>query len=796
MSALVVSLDDSAAADTRQVGGKAAGLARLIALGVPVPPGIVVTTEAYRTALAANGLADAPPARLREALPAATLPPELDAAIRSALAGLDAESLAVRSSATSEDLAEASFAGQHDTLLGIRSEEAVLHAVRTCWASLWSPRAVDYREQRGWTGEVAMAVVVQTMVAADWAGVLFTADPVTGDPQRMAIETVRGLGESLVSGEVTGQRVVVDKATLHVVDGVTEVPDALITQVAGLGRQVEDAFGVAQDIEWAASSDRVFLVQARPMTALLSPPRARRGAARFGPLQRAMAPNVREHVPVAPYPFDLSIFFRPLWEHLWAALPRLGLHTPPIDRVFVEIGDGVIQVVPPKVRPTPHILTLPMVLLRALRTDPDAWLEQARQLAADARRLEDAAPDAASDADLLARIRELSARQVALAPGRFAAFPGGMLASAVLGFAVSRAVRRGEAARVESELLAGVASVTSAANRELRLIADTVRGDQNVRDLFAAKSPGEIIEELPGISGGKAIAARVDAYLSRYGNRETRLPSAAFPAWRDEPSLVYGLLKALVAGAIERTDDGAERAREARLEIERRLAHGWLGLKGVFLRPLLARSLPAARAFVAYRENSHYLLFAPFATIRRLALELGRRLAERGELDAADDIFFLQLDELEARHPAGELHETARRRHEARRALEGRETTVPVDLLTVAGPELRGRPVSAGRAVGPARIIRTEREFGRLSAGEILVAPYTNPTWTPLFAIAAGVVVEAGGAASHAAIVAREYGLPGVMGVAGATARLHDGERLIVDGDHGTVAVLDAAAMT
>lgn len=199
------------------------------------------------------------------------------------------------------------------------------------------------------------------------------------------------------------------------------------------------------------------------------------------------------------------------------------------------------------------------------------------------------------------------------------------------------------------------------------------------------------------------------------------------------------------------------------------------------------RALPAARAFIAYREDSHYLLFAPFATLRRLALELGRRLNERGLLDAPSDVFFLRIAELER---AEGLRDIVDRRRAARRSLESRYTTVPAALLVSDGPELRGTAVNGGRAVGAARIVLAEGDFWKLAPGEILVTRYTNPTWTPLFALAAGVVVEAGGAASHAAIVAREYAIPGVMGVSGATSRLHDGDQVLVDGTRGTVAII------
>lgn len=779
MSPLIVPLDSPEATEAAQTGGKGANLARLIQLGLPVPAGFVVPTDAYRAVVAANGLAGAPPEQLRDRLPAVDMPDDLASAIDTAYADLGRPDVAVRSSATSEDLAEASFAGQHDTFLDVRGRSAVLDAVRSCWASLWSIRAVDYRRQRGWTDDIAIAVVVQEMVAAEWAGVLFTVDPVTANPARMLIEGVAGLGETLVSGSATGARVVVDKASLLTVNADATIPTSIVREVARLGREVEAAFGGPQDIEWAHEDGRTYLVQARPMTALPATPQR---AARFGRLQRAMAPSVREHVPVAPYPFDLSIFFRPLWERLFTALPRLGLRTPPIDAVFTEIADGVVQVVPPAIRPTPRIVGPPIAIARSLRADPTAWLARARILATDARNLDAASIAAMSDDELVARIHGLAGRQLDLATSRFAAFPRGLIATGVLGFVVRRAVGR-DASSVERDLLAAIPCVTTAANRKLERIASSIREDADHRALFLREPPDRLVGALDA-----ETRAAVDAFLDQYGDRETTIPSAAFPTWREDPVLIIGLLKALVSGP-ERTgaEDDEARQAHAQEEVRRRLGRGWLGLKGFLFIPLFARALPSARAFIAFREDSHYLLFAPFGTIRRTALELGRRLTERGILGAPEDVFFLRLAELER---GKGLPDVVDRRRAARASVEGTYTTVPAELLVADGPDLRGTPVSGGQAVGAARIILGEADFWKLAPGEILVAPYTNPTWTPLFALAAGVVVEAGGAASHAAIVAREYGIPGVMGVADATARLHDGDQVLVDGTRGNVAII------
>lgn len=230
----------AAATDPDLVGGKAAGLAALIAHGFPVPPGFVVTTAAYRDSEGAAGLSRLPPEQKHRQVAQLEMEAEIVEEIRAAYAALGSPAVAVRSSGTSEDLADVSFAGQHDTYLGITGEDALIAAVRDCWASLWTPRAVSYRERSGHADDdLALAVVVQQMVDAEKAGVMFTVDPVTGDRRHLLVESVDGLGEALVSGEETGERRTIAKRTLRQIDGAPALPRQ--RSLARLGRAVEKA---------------------------------------------------------------------------------------------------------------------------------------------------------------------------------------------------------------------------------------------------------------------------------------------------------------------------------------------------------------------------------------------------------------------------------------------------------------------------------------------------------------------------------------------------------------------------
>ncbi len=779
-------------------GGKGANLGRLTQIGLPVPPGFVITVGAHQAFLAANNLTNTDPEVLRDRITDSPIPAEVGAAILDAYQKLGASAVAVRSSATAEDLAAASFAGQHDTSLNVTGTEALLTAVRTCWASLWSPRAVEYRQQQGWGDQdVAMAVVVQTMVQAEWAGVMFTANPVTGQQGEIVIESVAGLGDALVSGEARGERHVVEKATRRILAGESLIPHRIIEELSGLGLQIEKAFGQPQDIEWAYAGGRCYILQSRPITALPTevPEAAPKGRKRYNYFQRANAPNMVDHIPLPPHPFDYSLFYRPGMERVFQALRALGFSPPALGDVFVEIADGVVQVVPPAFRPTLRALSLPAKLVTALRARPYEWLKECRDtLAALAHEIDREDLSALSDAELLDRIETLRQHQVRLFVPRFGFFPRGMLITRGLAFLLRLAVGKG-ALKLETDLLASIPCKTTEVNRELGRLARLIRESEEIRRVVLKESPERIPDRLSDSAPGRAYLAEMEAFFRRFGYRETAMPAAGLPAWRDQPGIVYGLLKGLVAGdggpsALD--SDDAERAERARQDVVAALSAGWFGLGRRLLLPLFLKALQTTRNFIAFREDSHFYLFMPFPVIRRLALELGRRWVERGVLDDPGEIFFAEIEEIKGPGPAAEIREKVQKRKRARRSVEGRYTTVPAELLERANPagEVRGAPVSPGQAVGQVRVILNEKDFWKLQKGDVLVARYTNPAWTPLFALAAAVVVDAGGVASHAAIVAREYGVPAVMGAGNATRVLREGQRVMVDGSTGTVSLI------
>lgn len=479
-------------------------------------------------------------------------------------------------------------------------------------------------------------------------------------------------------------------------------------------------------------------------------------------------------------------------ERLSGVTTALGLAPITIDEMLVEVADGVYQVVPPDIRPTLGALKLPVKLLAALRVNRDAWLAECRAtLVVLAKQIDAEELSSLSDQELLRRMEMLQQLLFDLFFPRFAAFPRGMLARQGLSLLV-RLASGERAGRVEGDLLSEIPCTTTAINRRLNRLADQIRASAELRQVLREEHPDRIPARLGESNTGRELLAEMEDFLRQYGYRESTMLGSAFPGWRDEPGIVYGLLKGLTAAG-ELADRSpapvgespvARASREVVAEFRRRFGPGER-----LLTPLFFKFRDAARSFIAYREDSHYYLFMLFPVVRRLALELGRRLAERGVLEAAADIFFLEIDEIKQLGPAETVREKVRSRKAARQSVEGRYTAVPEELLEQSSGNgmVRGVPVSPGQAVGMVRIILSEQDFWKLQPGEVLVAHYTNPTWTPLFAVASAVVVDAGGTASHAAIVAREYGIPAVMGTLNGTRALRDGQRVLVDGEKGSV---------
>jgi rifampicin phosphotransferase len=798
---LVAPLRDFGRDDVASAGGKGANLGELLRAGLPVPDGFVVTTAAYAAVVQpldlhiADRLAANDGALIRTDIAGASMPAELGAKIADAYADLGAGPVAVRSSATAEDLPGAAFAGQQDTYLNVTGPPELINAVQQCWASLWTDRAIAYRNKIGIDAEdVKIAVVVQSMINAEVAGVMFTADPISGDRETIMIDASSGLGEAVVSGLVTPDHYVlndqgrVDKFQPGELDRSHRLPDHVLEELAHLGLAVAKHFRCPQDIEWAYAQDQVWLLQARPMTALPPPPIELNAA------QRRLGSILLDYVPIRPYPIDMSTWVPYGPAGLMAKVTaRFGIRDP-FDQFLPEDEHGVVdRLVPRSPRPTPAVLLAPWrIVTLAHRYDPGHWIEDPRF------------------ADFLGTVQNLAAQDLKTMPWSWlktmprqaldAINPIGELRIDYLprtGLALLRlliALRLLRRSVLFGDLIVSHTRTTDA-NRALEALAARAREHSRLRDAVSSLDP-------KALTAFPQFEADFASYLADFGHRETVTPVLATPPTQsDAPETVLALIKVLIAEP-PRPPEDSDRA------MGRLLKHPLL--HGRRRRAVIKHWVEAARAGMAFREDSHFYFLMPLPILRRSLLEMGRRLADVGVLDKPEDVFHLRLEELEAiddpaalagatgdaSEPAEakSLRSTVRTRSARREELAGVRLIDPTAVFPQrdSGDALiTGTPASSGAATGPVKVIRGPEEFDRLAAGDVLVCPYTNPAWTTLFQRAAAVVVDSGGPGSHAAIVAREYGIPAVMGTGIGTATLTDGQLVTVNGSTGRVVPAD-----
>ncbi|HEY5221669.1 MAG TPA: PEP/pyruvate-binding domain-containing protein [Microbacteriaceae bacterium] len=827
----VVDLGSVGRDDIALAGGKGANLGELVRAGFPVPAGFIVTTDAYRSAMETAGLSVGDPhdphathnltddgAALRAAITALQLPEQTAATIADAYARLGGI-VAVRSSATAEDLPGAAFAGQQDTYLGVVGADAMLAAVRACWASLWNERAIAYRRRLSIDpADVAIAVVVQSLVPADVAGVLFTADPVTGARDRLVIDASSGLGEAVVSGLVTPDHYVIDSAgrTLEFSPGKREVvissdghggvthsegapagalagasagmpllSNALLAELASLGQAVAEHFGSPQDIEWAIANNGLALLQARPMTAVPIPQKLNR-------VQRLIGSVFSDYFSVRPYPLDMDTWipYGPLGM-MGRVMASVGIRSN-FESILPEEDGVVVQFVPPMPSPTWRVVRAPFsVRARARRYDPAQWTKDPRYADFD-RRLQDIAgrdPATATWPELVASVHTALELVAPITTLRTQYLPGMAVAIIRLRLALIRLRRT----RLMGDLIIGAPTITARGNERLGELADSVRADATLRTLLTEQDARAALERVTSDPAFAGFASAFAEYLEEYGHRETISPVlASSPTWSEAPETVLGLIALLASDDSERPV--ATRAADAE---EALFAHR--RLQAPRARERMWRRIRAARAGIGFREDSHDAFMRTLPPLRRALLEIGTRLRDAGVLSEPADVFHLRLGELETIDDAATLAparvEELRARVLARKLKREQLSSVRmVDYAAIFGRPGRdqnalvsGTPACAGRATGTVRIINGPDEFGMLRPGEILVCPYTNPAWTPLFQSAAAVVVDTGGIGSHAAIVAREIGIPAIMGTGDGTRTLRTGQRVTVDGGVGVV---------
>ncbi|HWY85118.1 MAG TPA: PEP/pyruvate-binding domain-containing protein [Gemmataceae bacterium] len=832
---LVVPFEQTDMALTSLVGGKGYNLILLTGAGFPVPPGFVVSAEAYRLFLdhvsgLDEELADFDYAnpdvlreqcgKLRERLEKVALPASVADAIKSALAKFPADApFAVRSSSTFEDMAQAAFAGQHDTFLNVRGPDMILSKVRDCFVSLWQDRAVLYRRHQGFTQKDArMAVVVQRQVACDRAGVGFSINPVSGRLDRLAIDANYGLGESVVSGEFAIDHYELDKATLQVVEcalghkdrmvtalaaGVAEqaVPAELADQpclsaaqlqgVAQLIKKVETHYGWPQDIEWGWLGSELFLFQSRPVTTMQPRWTREESAERF--------PR-----PMTPLSWDfLQVGFKASMTH---SLALMGL--PPLQGDWFAWFDhyiygnqnavALIAAFRPLKARSPRELAAEIPALRRrfgwVLELPVHW---ARDLDRYLLRLGalTAVPLTNRTVPKIWRhmLKTLEVAGEYFKPNIAISMTQAFLHRLLHGL-VGMAIGPEQALAVVDGLLAGCETKTAVVNRELHELAQMAASLPLLAKALA-EQPGHPIMDGHMLKTYPDFWARLGRFLEDHGHREMDM-DYYHPTWSENPAIVLDAIGLILRGG---ATDPRETARNLRLRhAETELQ--FLSKVPDDLRFFFRELIRLTRTYTILDDLEHYQTTRVNPIARRAALALGERLRERGIVTRADEVFFLHKSDLEALVAAYPNEDKDAFRAKARAGKEAYEAALrrapawsleeaPAEMPSDDAKVLKGLPGSPGQVSGPCRRVLDPRDFARFPKGAILVARTTNPAWTPLFYSAAGLITESGGPLSHGAVTAREMNLPAVMSVRDVLNKLHDGQVVTIDGSQGWVRI-------
>lgn len=845
------------------VGGKGMSLSRLAQAGLPVPDGFHITTSAYRQFVSANHLQ----ARILEALEAAdpTQPASLDAAsltiqalfmagqvpgdvhaaIEEAYLGLgDQTPVAVRSSATAEDLPGLSFAGQQDTYLNITDSEEVHTAVKRCWASLWTARAMGYRIKHHIDqNTISLAVVVQALIPAEAAGVLFTADPVTGQRDHLIINAAWGLGETVVGGLVTPDMVRVDKRTdaillrqtaekctmtVRTPGGTIEqvVPEALqntpvlsdeqVTLLTHLGIRIEQLYGGPMDIEWAFADGQFAILQARPITALPEPPAP--DWILPDPKGKYARMSIAELVPDPLSPMFMSL-----------GLPAMG-------KSIFKVMDELVQL-SPEALPEDWMVAINGYLYYSLNFTPKQWWLIITQMLP--RTFEMMRTGILYWQDIALplynrttarwnnqELERLSAKELLQGINELVEVFSQHLATLMISTMGPSAGSEGLFTLVYEKLikrpgdpsaptfLMGFDSIPIQADKNLYDLASWCRKQPALADYLTGVTTAQIRTKTTTLPPPAAITgdiwqewlARIHDHLERFGYSIYDMDFTK-PLPMDDPKPILETLKLFIRDESK----NPHRRQQAYTEQREKAVQEMFGrLKGI-KRWAFEKSLHWAQTQAPMRENGIAEIGLGYPILRRIFMELGSRLTATGTIEQPEDIYWLDYSELEAAVAAQEKGVSVPERILAiaeRKALwQAQKKLTPLAGLPSktkffgVGVEkmvsfrsadeqtntIVGTGTSPGLVTAPACVIQSTEDFSQMRPGDVLVATITTPAWTPLFLLASAVVTDIGGPLSHGSIVAREYGIPAVLGTGNATRRIHTGQRITVNGSAGIV---------
>lgn len=861
----VVSFENLGKKDLAVAGGKAANLGELMNIRLPVPEGFVVTTRSYDEFVEWNGMGqkilkivgdlrvdDAEDLgeaeqKIKKLFLKGEVSDELERQVFKAYEALGC-AVAVRSSATAEDLESASFAGQQETFLNVQGRKELMKAVKKCWASLWTGRAISYREQNKVDHKkVSLAVVIQKMVEADSAGIMFTINPTNGQENQALISASWGLGEAIVSGLVSPDVVVMDKnkkrmisygrskkeKMIVVAEKETEVKDVswfkrkkmVLKEEAALkllnyALKIEKHYQRPMDIEWAKKGDQIFILQARPITALpehltnadWSVPKSKILYARASiaemmptPLSPLFETMVRSSVEKSISKIIKSALVVPIWRER--------------DIKFMTVNGFAYYGFAVRLWQILLIFILmPIIMVKLMISGVKLWREQALpkykklvKLYSKKKISEESVGKLISGIDELVYEAAVYYTSVQLVMSLV------MTSEIVFTGFYNTFVKKDEDAMAASFLL-GFDSAPINAEKSLFDLASWCLKDKKLCNDLKNKE-----FEKFDFKKFKDFKKKFDEHLRKYGYTIYNM-DFMYPVPSDEPRPIFDTLKFYLEGKGENPYTRQKEAADFREKMTRKVLKktGWLRGK------IFKRLLRFAQKYAPLREDSLADIGLAWPRVREMIFELGERLVKKGVIVEKGDIFYLEKDELKKiqvriksysficylrkdklsktgnKLEKGGMKDDYKNEIEERKKLmeEQKRMVAPIllpedyrffglDLSKMMpaqysqqfGNVIKGVGASKGKVTGIARVLKGPEDFGEMEAGEILVASITTPAWTPLFAKAAGVVTDIGGPMSHSSIVAREYGIPAVLGTGVASKRIKTGDKVVVDGD-------------
>lgn len=862
-------LEETGRREFSRAGSKGANLGKMIRAGLPVPEGFVLLTSAYFRFVEANGLQEEIEKKLAEVdeeqleavkkislnlqalFEESEIPRDLIDEIDYAYEAIGHSEVAVRSSATAEDLPGTSFAGQYSTFLNVKGKEELYQSVKKCWASLWNFRAITYRiKQNIPDKDLAHGVVVQKMIDAEKSGILFTANPVNGRRDQMLLNASWGLGEAIVGGEVTPDQWILDKNSQTVIEeriackevmtvlkgrGITleKVPDNQqeqltldseeVSRLQALGKQVEAYFGSPQDIEWSCKAGQVFLVQTRPITSLYPLPELvdkQKGIRIYVNFSLVSQGMQEPFTPMGESVF-LKTFLAPaqitdrkikderdLWwcqsvggrifidyteflrdKKQWKNMIENDLFsdqeplTAKALQQWLEKNEEAITAYKSKI--------LPFILKKIIPLFKIAWPMITATLYGTLFPVK-ARERAIYEFEKVPRLAKEERKKLQTIEDKVSFIESYIGAFMIKGFSTLAYVAPSYKNMQKAQKIAGRYLEDLS---DFRLVEKSLPHNPTTEMGLALMEIAKKLDE----SGQKVDLEEenICKFLDKYGHRSNQEVDIGIPRWKEEPRYVLDLIQGYINNQTYQwgLDSFYSSAEEANTAIKR-IADKLQQVKGRRKAKQVEHLLRHYREVSGLREYSKFALTQLYEVCRELLIEIGEELKEEGRLNEAMDIFFVRYTDIRS---GKNLHETVESNKEA----YNRYYNIPAPRLLAstgesifaAGEEkegtLSGVPVSAGTYEGKARVLHSPEEGAKLEKGEVLVTKGTNPAWTPLFLNLGAIIMETGGPISHGAVVAREYGVPAVVGVGNATEIIKDGQKVRVNGESGQVELLD-----